>query len=67
MHFIHYKNFQPVNMAMVGTIGKENQQVTKEAAIYAIGFYEFERKLAYWVFQEEGERDKVYDMVMNFA
>lgn len=53
MQFIHYKDFSPINLAKVGTIGKENQQVTKEAMIYSIGFYEFERKLGYWVFQSQ--------------
>lgn len=63
MQFIHYKEFPPVNLGKVGTIGKENQQVTKEAMIYAIGFYEFERKLGYWVFQSQEERDQIFDQI----
>ena len=63
MQFIHYKEFPPINLSKVGTIGKENQRVTEEATIYAIGFYEFERKLGYWVFQSQGERDKVFEII----
>ena len=63
MQFIHYKEFPPINLAKVGLIGKENQQVTKEAAVYAVRFYEFERKLGYWVFQSEEERDQVFETI----
>ncbi|MGE3954700.1 MAG: hypothetical protein AB7F31_05905 [Parachlamydiales bacterium] len=61
MQFIHYKEYPPINLARVGSIGKENQQVAQGAVVYAIGFYEFERKLGYWVFQTAEERDKVFD------
>jgi len=63
MQFIHYKDFPPVNLAKVGSIGKENQQVTKDAMIYSIGFYEFERKLGFWVFQAQEERDQVFEQI----
>lgn len=63
MQFIHYKEFPPINLAKVGTIGKENQQVTKEALIYSIGFYEFERKVGFWVFQSQEERDQVFEQI----
>lgn len=65
MQFIHYKDFPPVNLAKIGTIGKENQQVTKETAIYSIGFYEFERKLGYWIFQSQEERDTIFDQIKS--
>lgn len=68
MQFIHYKDFPPINLAKVGTIGKENQQVTRDTMIYSIGFYEFERKLGYWVFQSQEERDQVFDQIrMQFS
>lgn len=65
MQFIHYKEFQPINLAKVGTIGKENQQVAKDAMIYAIGFYEFERKVGFWVFRDEKERDTVFESIRS--
>ena len=65
MQFIHYKDFPPVNLSKVGTIGKENQQVTKEAMIFAISFYEFERKLGYWVFQSYEERDQIFEQIKS--
>lgn len=61
MHFIHYKDFVPVNLDKVGTIGKENQQVAKDVLVYSIGFYDFERKVGFWMFQTADERDKVYE------
>ncbi len=63
MHFIHYKEFPPINLAKVGSLGKENQQVAQGTVVYAIGFYEFERKLGYWVFQTAEERDGVYEEI----
>ena len=63
MQFIHYKEMPPINLAKVGSISKENQQVTKEASLYALGFYEFERKVGYWLFQSEEERDNVFEWV----
>lgn len=63
MQFIHYKEFPPINLAKVGTIGKENQQVAQDTLIYAVAFYEFERKVGYWIFQSEEERDQVYDQI----
>lgn len=65
MHFIHYKDYQPINLDKVGTIGKENQQLPQGVALYAIGFYEFERKVGYWVFQKEQERDEVFQMILS--
>lgn len=65
MQFIHYKDFSPINLAKVGTIGKENQQVAKETLIYSIGFYEFERKLGFWVFHSQEERDQVFELIKN--
>jgi len=67
MNFINYKDFPLVNLSKVGTITKENQQITKEAAIYAISFYEFERKHAFWVFQNLEERDKIYEAIKNMV
>ena len=68
MQFIHYKDFPPINLAKVGTIGKENQQVTRDTMIYSIVFYEFERKLGYWVFQSHEDRDQVFDQIrMQFS
>lgn len=61
MHFIHYKDFSPVNLDKVGTIGKENQQVAKDVLVYSIGFYDFERKVAFWMFQTPEERDQVFE------
>lgn len=63
MQFIHYKEYPPVNLAKVGTIGKENQQITENQSIYAISFFEFERKVAYWVFQSEEERETVFNTI----
>jgi hypothetical protein len=65
MQFIHYKDFPPINLQKVGTIGKENQQVSKEASIYSISFYEFERRLGYWMFQSEEERDQVFEQIKS--
>ena len=65
MQFIHYKEMMPINLAKVGSLGKENQQVTKEASIYAISFYEFERKVGYWIFQVEEERDQVFEWIKS--
>jgi hypothetical protein len=49
----------------VGVIGKENQNLPQNMSIYAISFYEFERKVGYWVFQNEEERDRVFDAIRN--
>lgn len=65
MKFIHYKDFQPVNLDKVGTIGKENQMVAQDAVVYAIAFYEFERKVGYWVFTSVQERDAIYSKILQ--
>lgn len=53
----------PINLEKVATIGKENQQITKDASLFSIGFYEFERRLGYWVFQSQEERDLVFEWI----
>jgi len=63
MQFIHYKDLPAINLEKVATLSKENQQITKDATLFAIGFYEFERRLGYWVFQSQEERDQVFDLI----
>ncbi|MBN9377997.1 MAG: hypothetical protein BGO14_00745 [Chlamydiales bacterium 38-26] len=65
MQFIHYKDLPPINLDRVATLAKENQQITKDAALFAIGFYEFERRLGYWVFQSHEERDQVFEYIKS--
>lgn len=67
MNFFHYKDYPPINLAKVGTLGKENQQVAQGSYIYTIAFYEFERKLGLWVFQSQQERDQVFKMLLKIV